>query len=64
MITYHDNRLIGIYDYRHDFSLTHNLIGHRSRYPQLPFMQRQLEAIIQQYVTRMKNNALHQSSCR
>ena len=64
MITYHDNRLIGIYDYRHDFSLTHNLIGHRSRYPQLPFMQRQLEAIIQQYVTRMKNNALRQSSCR
>ena len=64
MITYHDNRLIGIYDYRRDFSLKHNLITRRNQYPQLPYMQRQLEAIIQQYVTRMKSNALRQSSCQ
>ena len=58
MIQYHDNKLIGVYNYKNDFSLRHNLIGRKSEIPQLPFMQRQMEAILQQYITRMKENRL------
>jgi len=58
MIQYRANRLIGIYDYRHDFTLRHNLLQQRERFKQLPQMQRQIEAIIQQYVVRMKENRL------
>ena len=58
MIEYSNNKLIGIYEFRKDFSLKHNLLKQKQRYQQLPFMQRQIEAIIQQYVTRMKNNKL------
>ena len=62
MIEYKDNSLVGIYEYQKDFSLKHNLLKRKDQYPQLPFMQQQMEAIIQQYVTRMKNNDLRQSS--
>ena len=58
MIEYHGNQLTGIYDFRHDFSLKSNLLERRGQLPRLPFMQRQIEAIIQQYVTRMKENRL------
>lgn len=58
MIEYRGNQLTGIYDYRHDFSLQHNLLQRHQQFKQLPYMQRQIEAIIQQYVTRMKQNRL------
>lgn len=58
MIEYHDNQLTGIYEFKHDFSLKNNLLERRDQFKQLPFMQRQIEAIIQQYVTRMKQNRL------
>lgn len=58
MIEYRNNTLIGIYEYKKDFSLMHNLIGRKKDFKQLPFMQRQMEAILQQYITRMKENRL------
>ena len=58
MIEYRANQLIGIYEFKRDFQLRHNLIGERARFKQLPFMQRQMEAIIQQYVLRMIHNRL------
>ena len=58
MIEYSGNQLIGIYEYKNDFSLKNNLIDKKDQYPQLPFMQQQMEAILQQYVTRMKDNDL------
>ena len=58
MIEYADGRLIGIYEYQKDFSLRHNLISERDRFPWLPFMQRQMEATLQQYVERMKRDDL------
>ena len=58
MIEYRGNKLYGVFDFRNDFSLEHNLIGKKDDYPQLPYMQRQIEAIIQQYITRMKSNRL------
>lgn len=58
MIEYNSNHLIGIYDFKNDFELKHNLLSKKVLFPQLPFMQRQIEAIIQQYVTRMKDNRL------
>ena len=64
MIEYRDNKLIGIYDFRNDFSLQHNLLVQKSRFTQLPFMQRQIEAIIQQYVTRMEDNNLTASGSK
>ena len=58
MIEYSGNRLIGIYEYKIDFSLKNNLIEKKDHFSQLPFMQQQMEAIIQQYITRMKDNDL------
>lgn len=58
MIEYNNNQLIGIFEYQKDFSLQHNLLDKKDQFPQLPFMQQQMEAIIQQYVTRMKENNL------
>ena len=58
MIEYSGNRLIGIYAYKEDFSLKNNLIDQQDQFPQLPFMQQQMEAILQQYITRMKDNNL------
>ncbi len=58
MIEYHDNQLTGIYEFKRDFSLKHNLLNRRNQFKQLPFMQQQIEAIIQQYITRMKSNKL------
>ena len=58
MIEYRNNKLKGIYEFKKDFSLKNNLIGRKSEFPQLPFMQRQMEAILQQYITRMKDNRL------
>lgn len=58
MIEYRGNKLYGIFEYKKDFSLKNNLIGKKNQFPQLPFMQRQIEAIIQQYITRMKGNNL------
>ena len=58
MIEYNQNRLIGIYNFRNDFSLKHNLLKQSEKFDQVPMMRRQLEAIIQQYVTRMRDNRL------
>lgn len=58
MIEYSGNRLIGIYEYKKDFSLKNNLLEKKDQFPQLSFMQQQMEAIIQQYITRMKDNDL------
>ena len=58
MIEYHNNKLAGVYEFKKDFSLKHNLLKSKDKYRQLPFMQRQLEAILQQYITRMKDNRL------
>ncbi len=46
------------FEYKKDFSLKNNLLVKKDQFPQLPFMQRQMEAIIQLYVTRMKGNKL------
>ena len=58
MIEYDNNTLIGIYEFKKDFMLKNNLIKKKGQYSQLPFMQRQMEAILQQYITRMKDNNL------
>ena len=58
MIEYRGNKLYGIFEFRKDFSLQHNLIDRKEQFPQLPFMQKQIEAIIEQYITRMKDNNL------
>ena len=58
MIEYDNNTLIGIYEFKKDFMLKNNLIKKKGKYSQLPFMQRQMEAILQQYITRMKDNNL------
>ncbi len=58
MIEYSGNQLIGIYEYKKDFSLKNNLLDKKDQYPQLPFMQQQMEAILQQYITRMEDNKL------
>lgn len=58
MIEYSGNQLIGIYEYKKDFSLKSNLLDKKSQFFQVPFMQQQMEAIIQQYITRMKDNNL------
>ena len=58
MIEYQGNKLYGIFDYKHDFSLKNNLIARKSQYPRVPFMERQMRAILQQYITRMKDNEL------
>lgn len=58
MIEYSGNRLIGIFEFKKDFSLKNNLLDKKDQYQKLPFMQRQMEAILQQYITRMKQNRL------
>ena len=58
MIEYSGNQLIGIYEYKKDFSLKSNQLDKKSQFFQVPFMQQQMEAIIQQYITRMKDNNL------
>lgn len=58
MIQYRNHELMGIYDFRRDFSLKNNLLPLKDNYPQLPQMERQIKAIIQQYITRMKANKL------
>ena len=58
VIEYSGNQLIGIYEYKNDFSLKNNLIEKKEQFSQLPFMQQQMEAILQQYITRMEDNKL------
>ena len=58
MIEYRNNSLIGIYEFKKDFSLKNNLLAQKDRFTQLPFMEKQLRAILQQYITRMKDNKL------
>ncbi len=64
MIEYRSNQLYGIFEFKKDFSLKNNLLDQKDRFPQLPYMQRQMEAIIQQYITRMKANRLSVSGKR
>ena len=58
MIQYKADKLFGIFDYRHDRTLQNNLINRKDEFPQVPFMETQMKAIIQQYVERMKDNRL------
>ena len=58
MIEYRNKELFGIFDYKKDFTLQHNLIAQKEDFPQLPFMETQIRAIIQQYIERMKTNKL------
>ena len=58
MIEYRNHKLIGVYEFKKDFSLKNNLMSKKGQFQQLPFMQRQIEAILQQYITRMKDNNL------
>ena len=58
MIEYRNNELIGIYKFKEDFSLKNNLLSKKNQLPQLPFMERQMRAILQQYIVRMKENRL------
>ena len=58
MIEYRNEELIGIYEFKKDFSLKRNLIADKAKFKQLPLMERQMRAILQQYITRMKENRL------
>ena len=58
MIQYKADQLCGIFDYKKDITLKNNLIDHKDDFPQVPFMETQMKAIIQQYVERMKDNRL------
>ena len=58
MIEYRNNKLIGIYKFKEDFSLRNNLLNKKNQFQQLPFMERQIRAILQQYIVRMKENRL------
>ncbi len=58
MIEYRNNKLVGIYQFKNDFSLKHNLINEKHSFEQLPLMQRRIEAMLQQYITRMRDNNL------
>lgn len=58
MIQYRKGELIGIYEFKKDFTLKHNLLSKKAQFAQLPFMEKQMRAILQQYVTRMKENRL------
>ena len=42
MIEYRNNKLAGVYEFKKDFSLKHNLLKSKDKYRQLPFMQRQM----------------------
>lgn len=58
MIQYNHNKLSGVYKFKEDLQLRNNLIDSQSNYPQIPFMETQIKAIIQQYIVRMKANKL------
>lgn len=58
MIQYRNNSLIGIYEFKKDFSLKNNLLSRKGQFKQVPLMERTMQAILQQYVTRMKENRL------
>ncbi len=58
MIQYSNNKLAGIYDYLRDYQLKNNLIDQKDRFTQLPYMEKQIQAIIQLYVEHMKDNKL------
>lgn len=58
MIEYRGNKLYGIFDFKNDFSLKNNLVARKSQFPQVPFMEQQMQAIIQQYIIRMKEDKL------
>lgn len=58
MIEYKNNKLIGIYEFKKDFSLKNNLLSRRKEFHELPFMEQQMRAILQQFITRMKDNRL------
>ena len=63
MIEYKNNELTGIFEYQKDYQLTNNLIDRRADFPQLPFMESQIKAIIQEYVEGMKQNSLTAQRC-
>ena len=58
MIEYRKEELFGIFEYQKDPKLQHNLIDRRGDFPQLPFMESQIRAMMQEYVEGMKQNKL------
>lgn len=58
MIEHRNNKLMAIYEYKKDLSLKNNLLIKKNQFEQLPYMQNQMKAILQQYITRMKQNNL------
>ena len=55
MMQYDGNRVKALYNFKNDSMLQHNIVGKR---PEQADMERQLKAIIQQYMNRMNNNRL------
>lgn len=55
LLQYDGERTIGVYDFRHDPTLSHNLAG---KLPTQPAMERQLQSIVQQYLQRVTSNHL------
>ncbi len=55
MLQWDGQKTVGLYDYRSDRLLQHNLAG---QHPSQPDLEQQLKAIIQQYMLRMNENRL------
>ena len=55
MMQFDGNRVKALYNFKNDSMLQHNIVGKR---PEQADMERQLKAIIQQYMNRMNNNRL------
>lgn len=58
MIEYRNNQLYGIFKYLSDPTLSQNLVEQKDSFSELPMMETRIQAIIQQYVERMKENKL------
>ena len=58
MIEYKNEALTGIFEYQKDCKLQNNMMDRRDEFPQLPFMESQIKAIMQSYVEGMKKNTL------
>ncbi len=63
MIEYKSGNLTGIFEYKKDQELKNNLLERRDQFPQLPFMESQIKAIMQEYVEGMKKNSLTADKC-
>lgn len=58
MIEYRNNELFGLYEFKKDEQLQNNLVADSLHYPQLPYMQSQIRAMIQSFIENMQDNTL------